>query len=426
MIATLESRKARILTVDDDSLVLAMLAIKIRKAGYDIVQASSAEEALDVIAENQPDLAVLDISMPGMSGIELAQRLRAETDIPFMFLSTHTEADIVRQATGQGAIGYLVKPVDFTHVISVIEAGLAHTRTLHDLPNEHERASRCQPEADLSGRYAELVEIEILLQQAQARTSRPYETEPGCRVDDNRPTSRTHAEIKALEGHIKSVCNILDAYRGCSASPALDMQARDDLDKITGKLVLGLLRRETPALLGEYRTANRRVWCIVRALKDASLTDGSNSRQGDLHAILDAALESALSQTISTAAVGKEYTALTSLQHMPAELGRVFMNLFVNAAQAVAENEHALINVRTGMTAQQVWVEVSDNGCGIAQENRELIFHPFYTTRPAGAGVGLGLSMSRDIVRKHGGDIAVTSMPGAGSVFRVSLPLSPT
>lgn len=122
---TPETRKARILTVDDDRTTLAMLAIAIRKAGYDIVQASCAEEALDRIAENQPDLAVLDISMPGMSGIELARRLRDETAIPFMFLSSHIGSDRVRRFAAQGAVGYLRKPVDFTQVVSMIEAGLA-------------------------------------------------------------------------------------------------------------------------------------------------------------------------------------------------------------------------------------------------------------------------------------------------------------
>lgn len=425
---TLENRKARILTVDDDRMVLAMLAITIRKAGYDIVQASSAEEALDAIAENQPDLAVLDISMPGMSGIELAQRLHDETAIPFMFLSTHTEPDIVRQAAGQGAIGYLVKPIDFAQVVSVIEAGLAHTQALKRLQYgetrlEDEHASRRQRQADLIGRYAELTELDICLQQAQGRSLRQDKPSRGSMSDVNGAVGRVYTEIEMLEGHIESLCRILDAYREIDASPALDAQARAELREIGSKLVLGLLRGDTSSLLDEYREANRRVWSIVRALKDVSLADGSNRRQrSDLHAILDTALETAGSRTGAMPAVRKEYGELPPFECLPAQLAQVFMHLFMNAAQAVDDSEQAMIDVRTGVADERIWVEISDNGCGIAPESKELIFHPFFTTRPAGTGLGLGLSMSRDIVHKHGGDITVISKMGEGSTFRVSLP----
>lgn len=420
MTETLENRKARILTVDDDRITLAMLAITIRKAGYEIVQASSAEEALDAIAENQPDLAVLDISMPGMSGIELAQRLREETTIPFMFLSTHVEPDIVREATGQGAIGYLVKPIDFTHVVSVIEAGLAHTQALLQLHDgatrlEEERVSGTQKQADLIGRYAELTELEIRLQHAQGRPLRP-----GFDIID---ACNAHAEIKTLEGHIESLCHILDAYRDTNASPELDAQARADLGEIGSKLVLGLLRRDSAVLLEEYREVNRRVCSIVRGLKEVSLGDGSNQWQhADLHAILDTSLEKARSRIDAMGAVRKEYGELPPIECLPAHLGEVFLNLLINAVQATGDREQAMIGVRTGIADERIWIEISDNGCGIPPENRELIFHPFFTTRPAGAGLGLGLSMSRDIIYKHAGDIEVTSKTGEGSSFRVSLP----
>jgi two-component system NtrC family sensor kinase len=418
---TLENRKARILTVDDDRIMLAMLAITIRKAGYDIVQASSAEEALEVIAVNQPDLVVLDISMPGMSGIELAQRLRDETAIPFMFLSTHAEPDIVRKATGQGAIGYLVKPIDFEQVVLVIEAGLAHTQTLRQLHNsetrlEDEHASRARKQADLIGRYAELTELEIQLQCAQGQSLRPV-------FDLSGAAGYAHAEIKALDGHIENLCRILDAYRDSNASPELDAQARAELGEIGSKLVLGPLRRDTPALINEYRETNRRLGSIVRGLKEVSLANGSDKWQcTDLHAILDASLENAPSRSGAMAAVRREYGDLPPMECLPAQLGRVFMNLFVNAVQATGDREQAMIVLRTGIADERVWVEISDNGCGIAPENRELVFHPFFTTRPAGAGLGLGLSICRDIVYKHAGDIEVASKMGEGSTFRVSLP----
>jgi two-component system, NtrC family, sensor kinase len=75
---------------------------------------------------------------------------------------------------------------------------------------------------------------------------------------------------------------------------------------------------------------------------------------------------------------------------------------------------------------ENVWLEVADNGCGIAPETVQKIFDPFFTTKPVGEGTGLGLSLSYGIVKKHGGDISVSSEPGKGTKFRVVIPIRQT
>ena len=93
--------KRHILIVDDDQLLLAFLGEVVRQAGYETTEASSAEEALRQIAVREPDLALLDIHMSGMSGLELAKRLHAETTVPFMFLSGSGDADSGKQAASR-------------------------------------------------------------------------------------------------------------------------------------------------------------------------------------------------------------------------------------------------------------------------------------------------------------------------------------
>ena len=125
--------KRRILIVDDDPLLLAFLAEVIGHAGYDTVSASSAEEALSVVAAGEPDLALLDITMPGMSGLDLAARLKANTSVPFMFLSAVDDAESARQAAAYGAVGYLVKPVDAARLMPAFEAGVARADDIRQL-----------------------------------------------------------------------------------------------------------------------------------------------------------------------------------------------------------------------------------------------------------------------------------------------------
>lgn len=128
-----QSNRRCILTVDDDRVLLARLDVGMRKAGYEVLQATSAEQALELVAQRVPDLALLDISMPGMSGLELAQRLRRETSVPFMFLSSHANKDIVREAAEHGAIGYLVKPVDAKQLVPAVEAALLRAQEIRHL-----------------------------------------------------------------------------------------------------------------------------------------------------------------------------------------------------------------------------------------------------------------------------------------------------
>src|SRR5690606_9296375 len=122
-----------ILTVDDDRVLLARLNAGMRRAGYDVLQATTATRALELMAKRTPDLALLDVSMPGMSGMELARHLRRETSVPFMFLSSHVHDDIVREAAAHGAIDYLVKPVDTRQLVPAVEAALMRAQEIRHL-----------------------------------------------------------------------------------------------------------------------------------------------------------------------------------------------------------------------------------------------------------------------------------------------------
>lgn len=126
-------RPHRVLVVDDDRVILLTVAETLRRAGYEVIEASSSEEALELIRKQQPDIALLDVRMPGMSGIDLSRQLRDKTEIPFLFLSAFDDRDIVKLAAENGALGYLVKPVLPQQIGPSIEAGLARAREIGEL-----------------------------------------------------------------------------------------------------------------------------------------------------------------------------------------------------------------------------------------------------------------------------------------------------
>lgn len=123
----------KILLVDDDRLILALVGEGLRKSGYEVETVSSGDEAIVRCRENPPDLAILDVRMPGKTGIETARELRGATAVPYLFLSAYSDLDIVKSAVDEGALGYLVKPIDVTQIVPTIEAALARAAELREL-----------------------------------------------------------------------------------------------------------------------------------------------------------------------------------------------------------------------------------------------------------------------------------------------------
>lgn len=204
------NRRCCVLAVDDDPITLEMLAIGMRSSGYELLQAATAEQAIALLEQHTPDIVLLDIELPGMSGIDLAKYLRQTSNIPFLFLSVHRAVDIVREAVLHGGVGYLVKPINFVQIIPAIEAGLARAEEINQLrrieatlttalasgtqANEallqeledlvaqrtsqlasanmllsEDRSRRKQVEAELLGRYAELTDLNYRLDQAEEK-----------------------------------------------------------------------------------------------------------------------------------------------------------------------------------------------------------------------------------------------------------------
>ena len=123
--------------------------------------------------------------------------------------------------------------------------------------------------------------------------------------------------------------------------------------------------------------------------------------------------------------------SLGNVNVVPQDIGRVILNLITNAFYAVTEKKKQNINgydpivsVSTNKHGDKIEVRVADNGYGIPLKVMDKIFQPFFTTKPTGQGTGLGLSLSYDIVKAHGGELKVETKEGEGSVFIIQLPFT--
>jgi two-component system cell cycle sensor histidine kinase/response regulator CckA len=184
---------------------------------------------------------------------------------------------------------------------------------------------------------------------------------------------------------------------------------------------------EWRTVLGEAREGAERVRQIVRQLKTVSRPDEERVEAVDVHAVLDSAVMLASNEIKHRAKLRREYGPVPRVMANEGRLCQVFLNLVVNAAQAIPEGaaERNAIHLRTRPgESGRVVVEVQDSGVGMTREMLGRIFDPFYTTKPVGVGTGLGLSICHGIVSSLGGDISVESEPGRGTTVKVLLPVA--
>jgi signal transduction histidine kinase len=205
---------------------------------------------------------------------------------------------------------------------------------------------------------------------------------------------------------------VIDAARDSAAAQA-----------IAGEIDLPYLRGDLTALLGESRDGLERVRKIVANLKDFSHVDeAAEWRDADLIRGLESTLSVAAHELKYKTDLVRKLQPLPLVRCIPAQINQVFLNLLVNAAQAIPD--HGVITLECGQKDGQVWIEVADTGKGMDETTAKRMFEPFFTTKPVGTGTGLGLSICYDVVHKHGGRFEVHSTPGAGSRIRLWLPVA--
>ncbi len=199
---------------------------------------------------------------------------------------------------------------------------------------------------------------------------------------------------------------------------------------------LDYLKEELPSALseelGDCSTAiaqacegAMRVRDVVRELLAFSRNDEEEIEPTDVNECLESTLRLAANQIKARACLVRDYGALPPVLGDRSRLGQVFLNLVLNAAQALPEGEATANEIRVTTyldDAEQVFIEVRDTGPGIAEDIREKIFDPFFTTKPVGEGTGLGLSICHGIVTGLGGEITVDSEVGRGTAVQVRLP----
>lgn len=367
----------RLLLVDDEDGFRMTIAKRLERRGFAQIQASCGEECLAILDREPVDVVVLDVKMPGISGIETLKVIKQKHDkIQVILLTGNVAVSDGIQGIKAGAYDYLTKPVEIDHLVNKVRQAFEMTRL------EEQKTAQLAYRTKLEKK---IVDTERLVALGTMSTGIAHEI--------NNPL----AIINEAAGFIKEVIT----------APTMDTDSQKKA------LLLGVEKIEksvkrasriTHQLLGHVKRQRPQV-------SEVDLTTLMHETLGLLKKEVDAK---------QIRIIWNLHQKKLTLWSDAYQIRQVLMNLLNNAIHAMGEN--GCITLSSRETQGAVILEIGDNGRGIPRENLGKIFDPFFTTKSFDEGTGLGLFVVHKIMSDLAGDIEVNSTMGKGTAFTIKFP----
>jgi two-component system NtrC family sensor kinase len=407
----MKDKQTRILIAEDDATMRHILAGVLKKLGYEVTAASDGTEAWEILRKSDaPKLLILDWVMPGMDGLSLCRKIR-ETQtggyIYIIMLTANESRKDVLEGFEAGADDYLVKPIDPDELKARLKVG----QRVLELEEAQKKA------------VLQLLQSEKMASVGQLAAGVAHEI--------NNPTGFVSSNLKTLSDYQKDLSRLIVEYRtlvstlvdqpSATVVPNMLAEQARAITAIENEIDIGFILKDIPDLIEESREGTERIKKIVMDLKDFAHPGMDKTCEVDINHGIESTLNVVWNELKYNATVTKDLSDLPKIKGYPQQLNQVFMNILVNAGQAIPEKGE--IQIRTRASDGHVEIRIQDTGTGISPENLKKIFDPFFTTKEIGKGTGLGLHVVHSIVEKHRGTVEVTSEVGRGTTFTISLPV---
>lgn len=366
------NRSPKILVVDDQPVNITLMQKKLEREGMTVVSATSGDECLRLVAEEKPDLILLDVMMPGMDGTEVCAALKEHPEtssIPVIFLTANTSKKDIIQGLGVGAVDYITKPVDLEETMARVRAQLRY----HEI---------FQQNLELTRRLSE---------------------------------ARRAAAIGALsQGISHNLNNLLGVIYGYLELAKVNVQKPDLVRKHLDKIEEAVTRMTR--VIRQVTTVSTKMQISLLPIATEKLIASAVERFRTDHPIpVDIEVHNDAGSAPALANVEVFEDALTKI--------------ITNAVESYGATPppDAKVEIETELREREgravVEFRVLDRGNGLDPRVRDHVFEPFVSTKST-VGVGMGLTIARHGIRNLGGEILLKDRPGGGALAVFHIPLA--
>ncbi|MFZ5482164.1 MAG: ATP-binding protein [Myxococcota bacterium] len=384
-----DSRRKHLLVVDDEPVILQILKAVFEEEPYRLTLLPSGRDALKVIADDHVDVMITDKNLPDVNGLELLRAAKQKDPLTEVIIITgYGSLETALVAMEHDAFDYQRKPLDN---VFEFRKKVRQAFAKQDVALENRRLI-----AELQRKNAEL---EAALEETRELQAELVQSEKLAGLGT------------LAAGIAHEISSPLFGILGLAEAIADEQDV--SLSQGYGREIVEYCRtiRDIVVELSSYS----------RSATSEYLTTVELGRVvADAYKLIERSVQGPEVKYVFDVAPGLYLNARTN------EVQQVFVNLVKNASEAVSErfpDGGGEVTIAAGRASGCVWATVTDNGPGIPEDKRKLIFDPFYTTKPPGKGTGLGLNIVYRIVTKYRGTITVQSEPDKGTTFEVRFPV---
>lgn len=425
----------KILIVDDEkfNLVTARDIIKAHVENQEILLCQSPEQVMELLAEHDIGIVLLDIMMPKVNGIEILKDIRRKdeyNDIQIIMFTGLADKESFRLCFENGANDFISKPINVIEFTARMRAAVKARKNVLMLRNMFNKTAEQYNELQQANRSMKSMQEQLIQQEKLASLG---EMAAGVAHEINNPIGFVSSNLETLGKYLTKIKEILALYRNFSLMAGAEtvgrqelLQAKQRLEETEEKQKMDMILADIGPIIEESKDGVSRVTKIVRSLRNFARTGLEDEMaMSDLNQIIEEALLIVRNEVKYAANVEKKLGIIPNILCDKGQIGQVLVNIFVNAAQAIKSqkrNELGTIFVETCTDDIYVVGKITDDGPGIPPEYVGRIFDPFFTTKEVGGGTGLGLSIAYGIIKKHGGELLAESEAGKGASFTIKIP----
>ncbi|MBT4838268.1 MAG: response regulator [Methylococcales bacterium] len=369
----------KVLIIDDQEVNIKLLSAFLGDV-YELYTANDGEKGLDIAKSANPDLILLDIMMPGLTGYDVCELLKQDEltiNIPIIIITAKNDSDDESKGLAAGAIDYITKPFNATIVKARVKNQL-------DLRKNHQNLEKL-----LAMKQDQLIHAEKIASIGQLVAGVSQEISQSMKI--------FFKEIDTLKGYSNSINQFNHSLQDIKQQyPNVDADFLKDLNQLEQQSILNFVADDLENSLNRFKNSANQINDMVKNLKFFANKTESKWEYCDINSLLDGVVKFLGYQLKYKAKVHKKYMELPLVNANIHQISQVFLNVLMNAVQAIIG--YGDITISTYVEENNVVISIQDTGCGIATGDIEQIFDANFTTKKIKEGAGLGLTIAYAIL----------------------------